>query len=135
MAKSRDTKTNDKKKTPKELGRDKNKINLLELLLKNMGNITRSCKELGINRSTFYDWYNSDESFKKKYKEINEVILDFAEDNLIKRIDEGNITALIYFLNKRGESRGYGEKSNVASNVPQITIVNDLDSRKKEDKD
>ena len=39
-----------------------------------------------------------------------EAILDFAESKLKQEINDGNITAIIFFLKTKGKIRGYVEK-------------------------
>ena len=43
--------------------------------------------------------------------EARENTLDFVESKLMKAIDDGNLTAIIFFLKTRGKSRGYSERS------------------------
>ena len=43
--------------------------------------------------------------------EAREDTLDFVESKLMKAIDDGNVTAMIFFLKTRGKSRGYSERS------------------------
>lgn len=42
--------------------------------------------------------------------EENERVLDFAESQLLKKIKDGNIAAIIFFLKTRGKVRGYSER-------------------------
>ncbi len=87
-----------------------NKKALLEALEKSMGIVTTACEEVGINRWTYYDYYNKDEEFKKKVDELAEVALDFAESKLYKNINEGKETSIIFYLKTKGKKRGYIER-------------------------
>ena len=47
-----------------------NKKRILEALEKTFGVVTTACKQLGIGRTTYYDWYNNDPEFKKAVDEL-----------------------------------------------------------------
>lgn len=87
-----------------------NKKAFLEALSAKGGNVTMACKEIGIDRSAYYNWMEKDPKFKQKVEEVNESMIDFAESALKKQIQDGNVTAIIFFLKTRGRERGYVEK-------------------------
>jgi hypothetical protein len=97
------------------------KINLKpELLLaleKNLGIVTPACKEVGISRNVFYQWYRSDEEFKKAVDDINDVTLDFAENQLLKKIKEGSERSILFYMRYKGRKRGYTEELNITANI------------------
>lgn len=100
-----------KKKTTKTNAYKKNVF--IEKYKKCLGNVTKSCEEAKIDRSTFYDWIKDDEDFKRKIDDINEQQLDFAESTLFQQMKAGNTTATIFFLKTKGRKRGYVEKHDV----------------------
>lgn len=83
---------------------------LLDALEKSMGVVTDACKEVGINRSTYYKYYNEDSEFKKQADDIENVALDFAESQLFKQIKDSNTAATIFYLKTKGKKRGYIER-------------------------
>ncbi len=89
------------------------KKQLVESLEKSLGVVTTACKQTGVNRSTFYEWYNKDEEFKKAVDDIGNVALDFAESQLHKQIKDGNSTATIFYLKTKGKKRGYIERQEI----------------------
>ena len=74
-----------------------------------LGVVTAACRSVGIARSTFYEWYNVDQDFKKEVDSIQEIAIDFAESQLHKQIKEGNVSAIIFYLKTKGAKRGYVE--------------------------
>ena len=78
---------------------------------KTMGNISATCKEVGISRETFYRWMREDKKFETKVSEVGEANIDFAESMLLKNIREGKETSLIFFLKTKGKNRGYIERT------------------------
>ena len=92
---------------------NKRKENFLIVFEINTGNVSETCKKVGISRNTFYDWCKKDKEFNTKIKEIKESLLDFAESVLMKKIKNGDITALIFFLKTKGKHRGYSERFEV----------------------
>jgi len=83
---------------------------LLEALEKSLGIVTTACKIVGISRQTFYTYVQDDEQFAKAVKEIDDVVLDFAESQLHKQIKENNTASTIFYLKTKGKNRGYVER-------------------------
>lgn len=90
--------------------REKKKI-ALGFYEKTMGNISATCREMGISRETFYRWCRTDKKFSKAVDDILESNIDFAESMLLKNIREGKETSLIFFLKTKGKNRGYIERT------------------------
>tara|TARA_Y100000114_G_C11626672_1_gene262340 strand:+ start:221 stop:571 length:351 start_codon:yes stop_codon:yes gene_type:complete len=86
---------------------------LLESLEKSLGVITTACKKVGINRTTFYRYYNDDKDFKKSVDALSDVAIDFAESQLFKQIQSGNPTSTIFYLKTKGKKRGYVERQEI----------------------
>jgi len=97
------------KKTDKPTRTDILKKKLIPALEKSLGIVTTACKNVGVARSSFYDWYNTDEEFKKNVDSIGDIALDFAESQLHKQIQEGIPTSTIFYLKTKGKKRGYSE--------------------------
>ena len=86
---------------------------LLDALEKSLGIVTTACKIVGVDRGTFYRYYNEDEKFKQAVKDIENVSLDFAESKLLEQIKANNTAATIFYLKTRGKHRGYIEKQQI----------------------
>jgi len=86
---------------------------LLQSLEKSLGVVTTACKTAGVGRTTYYDWYNSDEEFKLKVDDIKNMAIDFAESQLYKLIGDGNVQATLFLLRTIGKDRGYTEQQNI----------------------
>ena len=89
------------------------KETFLQSLKLNLGNISESCKSSNIGRQTYYNWVDDDEEFKHSCKDVEESLLDLAENRLLEKIDKSDITAIIFFLKTKGKKRGYIEKQEV----------------------
>ena len=85
------------------------KKTFIEELIRNFGNISKTCTACSISRSTFYNWKESDSNFEESIQQINEYILDTVEDSLFKQIKDGNTIATIFYLKTKGKKRGYIE--------------------------
>lgn len=85
----------------------KNKKILLEVLERHLGIVTSACKEVGLSRRVYYNYYNDDPEFKKSVDEINEICVDFGESQLFKKMKEGSERSIIFFMKYRGRKRGY----------------------------
>lgn len=91
----------------------KQKNKFLSAYEKSLGNITIACKAAGFVRSTFYLYKEKDKDFGKRVRELNESVGDFVESKLLKRINNNDITGIIFYCKTRLKSRGYIEKSEV----------------------
>ena len=113
----------------------KNKDKVIDALERSLGIVTPACKEVGISRETFYRWYREDINFKKKVDDINEITLDFAENQLLKKIKEGSERSILFYMKYKARQRGYTEDINITGsldhNVSVIRIIspknNDID--------
>jgi len=98
---------------PKKTNIDILKKQIVEALEKSLGIVTTAVKTVGIHRSTFYNWYNEDEEFRKEVDGISDIALDFAESQLHKQIQGGNPTSTIFYLKTKGKRRGYVERQEI----------------------
>lgn len=70
------------------------------------GIISVACEAIGINRATYYYWYNHDSDFKEKVDEVTETQIDYVENKLMQLINSGDTTATIFYLKTKGRSTG-----------------------------
>lgn len=105
---------------------DNNKREILEALIEFNGIVTNACNSIGLARSTFYNWLNTDNEFKKEVEDIQDVAIDFVESKLMEKINGVKImgreyiyeqppsdTAIIFYLKTKGKKRGYVERSEI----------------------
>lgn len=83
---------------------------LLGALEKSLGVVTTACRQVGVDRGTFYNYYNDDADFKKAVDDLENVALDFAESQLHKQIQNGEVSSTIFYLKTKGKGRGYIER-------------------------
>jgi len=84
-----------------------------------LGVVSVACENVGINRTTHYNWLKEDSQYKDQVDSINEVSIDFAESQLYKRMKEGSDAAIIFFLKCRAKSRGYIERQEIVMSKPE----------------
>jgi hypothetical protein len=89
------------------------KKQMLDALEKSLGIITSACKQIGIARSTHYEWYSKDKRYRNAVKEIENIALDFAESQLHKQIMKGNPSSTIFYLKCKAKKRGYIEQQDI----------------------
>lgn len=68
-------------------------------------------KKLNIAYCTLKSYENKYPSVREALYVEEETVLDMAEGNLFKLIQNGDPTAIYYFLNNKGRRRGYGVPS------------------------
>lgn len=112
------------------------KDKFLAALKQGYGIIATACEAIGIGRSTYYRWYNSDPVFREQVDEVTETQVDFVESKLIKAIDAGDTTATIFYLKTKGKKRGYSDRvqlkehepPSLATTLPPATSLPSLES-------
>ena len=99
---------------------------LLEALKSSRGIVSAACEVVGVDRSTYYRYYNDDEVFRNECNDIENLVIDFAESKLYEQIKGNNITAIIFYLKTKGKRRGYYEKS-ISLNVNENNDKPEID--------
>ena len=107
---------------------------MIDALEKSLGIVTTACKNVGIGRTTFYEWMKDDKQFEKEVNEIQNIALDFAESQLHKQIGDGSTAATIFYLKTKGKKRGYIERQEItgADGMPnnfQIEIIDKIEDK------
>lgn len=104
----------------------------LDVYEKTFGNITQSCKLVGIVRQTYYNWEKNDAEFKQQLINIEpkERFLDFLENKLVDKINDGDTTSLIFALKTKAKIRGYVERQEItgAEGLPNDIRINIIES-------
>lgn len=94
-----------------------NRKKTLEAYAKKGCNVSATCSAVGISRMHFYRMRKKDDKFAEGLDEIYEAMIDNVESKLLSKINDGDTTALIFFLKTKAKSRGYVEKVEVDSHV------------------
>jgi hypothetical protein len=95
----------------------------LKAFRSNLFNVTQACLSVPIGRTTYYRWYDEDESFREKVEICKEEMIDMAESALLRKIEKGDTISIIFFLKTIGKYRGYIENPtiNVKSAISQMS--------------
>ncbi len=86
------------------------KTRFLKAYKESLGVISYACEKANVSRQTYYDWVKKDEVFARQTENIEEEAIDMAESKLKVAINEGNITAILFYLKTKGKKRGYIEQ-------------------------
>jgi hypothetical protein len=107
---------------------------MIDALEKSLGVVTTACKNVGLARNQHYLWLKEDPEYAEAVRDLDDLVLDFAESQLHKQIKDGNHTSTIFFLKTRGKRRGYTEgESHVHYHVPPAEMPSkEREDRKKE---
>ena len=93
---------------------DPKKAEMLKALELMKGVVTSAAEMADIARSTHYLWMKDDKEYAEAVNDLQEVVLDFAEDKLHKLIDKGDVASTIFLLKTKGKKRGYVERQELA---------------------
>lgn len=95
------------------------KQEFLEVLSAKMGLVMLTCKEVGIHRNTYRNWYDTDPEFRSAVDDIMGLQCDFVEAQLLTLIREGDTSATIFYLKTKGKNRGYSQTTQAEAQPPQ----------------
>ena len=111
------------------------KKHMYDALYASLGNVSAACKQTGIGRTTHYKWMKEDEEYKEAVDNLEEVTHDFVENQLLKKIKQGDKTCIIFYLKTKAKERGYIEKQelehsgNGANNAVRVEFVEAKDEQ------
>lgn len=107
---------------------DTRKKAMLGALEKSLGVVTTAARQVGIERTTHYNWMKEDEEYKRAVESIDDVALDFAETKLHTLIQNEDTAATIFYLKTKGKKRGYIERQEVTGSegAPIIHIAGNI---------
>lgn len=74
------------------------------------GILVSAARSLRCNRRTVWDYCQNFEVCAKAREEADASTADLAESKLIEQINEGNMTAIIFYLKTKAKARGYVER-------------------------
>jgi len=80
---------------------------ILDALDRHMGFIAHAAKYLGMSASLMSQRINKSPELKDRLHTILQIKLDYTESQLERKIKDGNLSAIIYFLKCKGGSRGW----------------------------
>ena len=89
----------------------------------NAGNLALTAEALGIDRSTLWEWRKKYPELEKKLSDYDESLGDLAESKLMMAINEGNLTAIIFYLKTKHKNRGYIEGQEIRATVAAVKDI------------
>lgn len=108
-----------------------NKARMVEALERNKGLVNVSCKEIGIDPSTHRKWMKEDPAYLETYGYILGLKGDSVEKKLLDAIDEGNLTAIIFYCKTKLKNRGYNERTEITGANGEPLIPRSIEEAKK----
>jgi len=88
-------------------------------------NVSKTCDSMKIPRSLFRKWKRKSKVFREKFSELEDALIDSAEESLHKLVKvDGNFLAIKYVLDHMGKKRGWGDakEEKKKQEYPQMTF-------------
>ena len=92
------------------------------------GLITVAARRLGVDRSAIYKARERHPSIAKAMEDARERTTDLAEGKLFQQINEGNMTAIIFYLKTQAKHRGYVERQEIQADIKGDIIIDLVDA-------
>lgn len=77
------------------------------------GNVSATCKALGINRTTFYRYAKQRPQLQEQLDDVIEALYDNVETKILSKINAGDTTMTIFFAKTKMKHRGYIETQEI----------------------
>lgn len=103
-----------------------NKKMLLQALEQSLGIVTPACKAVGVSRETYYLYMRNDPEFREAVEQINEITLDFVENQLFKKIKDGSERSILFYMKYKARKRGYTDSIDITSGGEKIIDISKL---------
>ena len=91
------------------------------------GIIAPACRAISMTRQIYYKWLEDDPSFAEAVEAIRQEQIDTVESALLNKIEDGDTTAVIFYLKTKGKERGYTDRTELTGRdgkdlIPDIRI-------------
>ena len=83
---------------------------ILQIVEESGGVIAKIARALGVHRSTVSRWMQKKKWFREAVQEAREQVIDLAELQLFRAVQEGERWAIEFVLKYLGKNRGYSER-------------------------
>ena len=114
------------KRSPKKTLNDIRKMDVntvAQALIQNHGLLTQTANFLNVTRLSLQKFLNEQKELSFINELSNEVNLDLAEYELLQKVKEGQLSAIKYYLDKKGQSRGYQPKPENTTNIQNGIVI------------
>jgi hypothetical protein len=90
------------------------------------GLITVAARRLNVDRTAIYKARQKHPQIAQAIEDARERMTDLAEGKLYSKINEGDMTAIIFYLKTQGKKRGYVERQEIEAQVTQGRFILNL---------
>jgi hypothetical protein len=84
-----------------------------DAIRKNGGILAAAAQQLGTSRQNIWNFCERYDECREAQRDAKNMTLDLAEGNLLKQIQNSNMTAIIFYLKCHGKDRGYVERHEI----------------------
>lgn len=98
----------------------------MDAITDSFGNQSVIARRCGVGRSTITMFLkkNANSDIRAMIEHEREKAIDIAELGLSRKITEGNLSAIMFYLKTQGKKRGYVEKQEIDSTVTADININ-----------
>ena len=100
----------------------------VQAVTESQGLISVAARRLGVTRAAVYRAAKDHEEVKTALEDARERTTDLAEGKLFQKINEGDNTAIIFYLKTQAKKRGYVERQELtgaAGNELTVRVIRD----------
>lgn len=106
------------------------KVEFLEKLEENHGDLHKTYTEMGIKYNRFYEWRKTDPEFNDAIERIKLDTVRWVESKMFEKIADGNTDLMKFYLkmHKDGQKLGYVETKKIEAEVKgQVDVEKQLE--------
>lgn len=94
-----------------------------EAIRKTNGLLTYTARELGCHYHTVRNYINKHAELQQEYEDIQELVLDLAENNIRQDIKAGSVETAKWYIRYKGRARGFIDKETTDVEVSLVTEI------------
>jgi predicted transcriptional regulator len=106
----------------------------IEAVRNSAGVVALVAAKLGVSRQTIWEHRKKHAWLDEAFKETVEQSLDLAESNISAALQAGNLKATMWYLERKGKTRGFGRELQIESESlakPQVILYLPDNGRKR----
>jgi len=81
-------------------------IEFLDVLEKSLGIVSVALQKTETTREEYEGWLKQND-FNERLKRVTETSVDYVENKLLQQINQGDLSAIQFYLKTKGKKRGY----------------------------
>ena len=94
---------------------------IIAVYAKSYGSLSETARQLGTTPQALNHRLSRSPELRQAFANVEDALLDRAETQLHRKIEQGDLRAIMFFLERKGRNRGYGKDIHITSHSTSLT--------------